>query len=173
MENIGSRINSRIVLLARFVQIVQNIFHVLKSTQGDNRMRKTVELIRAPKKRFSLPCYDKSICQREGFCKEVDKIVREHVYTPMGVVKSRSTIHRQPCDKDCERRINLDDVPIKVCIKAKCEFLQDSYCQKYVQESLVKRPRTAMVFPKGISTATGEVRGFYGKKRLDGKGFVK
>lgn len=118
--------------------------------------RKSVDLIKAPKKRYGLPCYDKSICQRESFCKESDRIVHH-------------TLYRNPCDLDCKMRVNLEDVRVIICLKAKCEFLQDSYCQKYVQESLVKRPRKAGTFPKGISTATGEVRGWYGKKGLTGK----
>jgi hypothetical protein len=92
----------------------------------------------------------------------------------MGVVKSRGTIHRQPCDKDCERRVNLDDVPINICIKAKCEFIRFSgiyYCQKHVDESKRKGKRTPFQFPKGMHTPSAD-RAFYGNKRLDGKGFV-
>jgi hypothetical protein len=49
------------------------------------------ETVKAPEKRFGLPCYDFSICQIEH-CKEVDKVVQR-------------TIYRYSCDKDCERRI--------------------------------------------------------------------
>ena len=120
------------------------------------------ETVKAPKKRFGLPCYDKSICQVEH-CKEVDEVL-VHV----------RTIYRNPCDKDCERRINLKPISVTLCIKAKCEFFNPMgcYCQKYVDENKRRHKPKPFQFSKGLRTPSGGDRGFYGHKRLDGKGFV-
>lgn len=115
------------------------------------------DTVRPPKKRFGLPCYSKDICQVEH-CKFVDTVVGY-------------TITRQPCDKDCERRIVNGYVSIAVCIKAKCDFLTEGcYCEKFVEENKVKHKPTVMQFPTGLRTPSGEVRGWYGHKKLDGSG---
>lgn len=143
------------------------------------------EEIRAPKKRFNispsptepdldiakpLPCYTKEICQVEH-CKEVDRIVGR-------------TIFRDECDKDCLKRIVISDVPITVCLlmekmngkplgkKGCCEFLNldGLWCKKQLEETKVHHRPPPCVFPKGLRTPTGTVRGWYGQKKLDGSG---
>jgi hypothetical protein len=131
------------------------------------------EKVKAPKKRFGLPCYDKSICQVKH-CEKCDFVVNEEKISPLGNYKIEPTIYRKPCDEDCKRRIVLGDVPIKVCIKSKCEFFkpQGCYCQNYVDECKKPHKPKAFQFAKGLRTPSGGDRGFYGHKRLDGKGFV-
>jgi hypothetical protein len=134
---------------------------------------RTKEMVKAPRKRSGLPCYDKSICRVEH-CSKYDTIVNEERITPFGDYKIECTIHRNPCDEDCKRRVNVDDVSVEVCIKAKCEFFkpQGCYCQKYVDECKKPHKTPAFNFPTGLRTPSGGGRGFYGHKRLDGKGFV-
>ncbi len=112
-----------------------------------------------------LACYDKSICQ-VPHCSEVDT----------GVPSMRK-IFRQPCDKDCKRRINLEEVTIRVCVKSKCEFLSSTlsgcYCKRYVDEARRRHKPPPFQFAKGLRTPSSGDRGFYGHKRLDGKGLCK
>jgi hypothetical protein len=131
------------------------------------------ELVKAPRRRLGLQCYDKSICQVEH-CSKYDTIVNEEKISPLGDYKFEPTIYRNPCDEDCKRRVNLDPVSIQVCIKAKCEWLNvaSCYCEKFVEENRRRRKPPAFHFPKGLRTPSGGDRGFYGQKRLDGKGFV-
>lgn len=131
------------------------------------------EMMKAPKHRFGLPCYSKEICQVEH-CSKYDTIVNEEKITLLGDYKFEPTIYRKPCDEDCPRRLVLGDVSIRVCIRSKCEFFkpQGCYCQKFVEENKRRHKPPAFQFPKGLRTPSGGDRGFYGQKRLDGKGFV-
>ena len=99
---------------------------------------KKEERIKAPRKRFGSPCYDKGTCS-VNFCKEADFLAEGYETTATIMLRRnpRKEIYRQPCDKDCKRRINLDAVSVKVCIKAKCEFFSPEgfYCKKYVEEN--------------------------------------
>jgi hypothetical protein len=73
--------------------------------------------------------------------------------------KTISKIVRQPCDKDCPRRINLDKVCVEVC--ANCDFLNVQEgnrllhvppainCLKYIEES---RRRRVKPLPFGRET---------------------
>ena len=78
------------------------------------------------------------------------------------------------CEKDCKRRINLREVSVAVCVKAKCEFFvsEGGYCKKYVEENKRRHKPKKYQQPVGLRTPSGGERGFYGHKRLDGKGFV-
>lgn len=110
-------------------------------------------MVTAPKLRFGLPCYDKSICQVEH-CSKYDTIVKEEKMTPLGEEKIGRTLYRKPCDEDCKRRLNLDKVSVKVCVKAKCLFLKVQAgdrllhippavnCLKYIEESRGKHKPT-------------------------------
>ena len=124
--------------------------------------RKLDEMVKAPKRRYGLPCYDKSLCQI-SHCSEVDR-----------VVPSMHKIFRQPCDKDCKRRVNLEKVPIRVCLKSKCAHfdVEYSYCKKYIEEERRRHKPPPFQFAKGLRTPSSGNRGFYGHKRLDGKGFI-
>ncbi len=132
------------------------------------RFRKTDE-VKPPKKRFTVverkiipfPCYTKEICQ-VPHCSKADRIHRDY-----GKLRAKPMIIRQPCDKDCVRRIVFEKVPITVCIKAKCKYLniQSGYCEKYVEEA--KSPRSKpppFQFAKGLRTPSGGDRGWYGQK---------
>jgi len=44
------------------------------------------------------------------------------------------------------------------------------FCKKYVEENKKRHKPAPFKFFKGLTTPTDH--GFYGKKRLDGKGFV-
>jgi hypothetical protein len=128
---------------------------------------KKEEMIKAPKKRFGLPCYDKSTCD-VNFCKEVDTIAEgyETTATIMLRRKPRKEIRRQPCNKECKRRVNLNQVPIHICVKAKCEFFSQEgcYCKKYVEENKRRHKPPPFKFSKGLTTPTDQ--GFFGQKRL-------
>jgi hypothetical protein len=107
-------------------------------------------------------------------CSKYDTFVNEERITPLGDYKFERKIYRKPCDEDCKRRIVIGDVPITVCIKAKCEFFkpQGCYCQKYVDEYRKPHKPKPFQFAKGLRTPSGGDRSWYGHKRLDGKGFV-
>jgi hypothetical protein len=71
--------------------------------------------------------------------------------TPQG---TRKTIYRNPCDEDCKRRLNLDKVSVKVCVKTDCEHLKVQAgdrllhtppaltCLKYIEEARGKHKPT-------------------------------
>lgn len=101
-------------------------------------------------------------------------IVNSERITPLEDYKFEPKIYRKPCDEDCDKRVVLCDTPIRVCIRAKCEFFksQGCYCQKFVEENKRRHKPPAFQFPKGLRTPSGGDGGFYGHKRLDGKGFV-
>jgi hypothetical protein len=113
----------------------------------------------APKRRFGLPCLDKSTCQIDR-CKEVDRIEYALEFDFRGQTHRRGTIIRQPCDKDCEKRVNLEPVSVAVCAKAQCEFLTESgWCKKYVEEAKSHRSKPpAFQFAKGLRTPSSESR---------------
>jgi hypothetical protein len=123
---------------------------VVKVVRVKGIIVKAGAVVIAPKKRFGLRCYDKSICQVD-YCKEVDTIIREPVETLRGY-SMRGKIIRQPCDKDCPRRINLDKVSVKVCVN--CDFLSIQEgdrllhippainCLKYIEEARGKHKPT-------------------------------
>jgi Fe-S-cluster containining protein len=58
--------------------------------------------------------------------------------------------------------------------KAKCEFLdsESGFCDKYFEESRKRHKPKPFQFAKGLRTPSSGDRGWYGHKRLDGKGFV-
>ena len=109
-------------------------------------------MVAAPKIRFGLPCYDKSICEVSR-CSKYDTVVKEMEDTLRGY-KPKFTIYRNPCDEDCKRRLNLAKVSVKVCVKADCEFLKVQEgdrllhippainCLKYIEESRSKHKPT-------------------------------
>lgn len=115
-------------------------------------IRADIEVV-APKKRWNLPCYDKSICQVDH-CSKYDTIVKEEMMTPLGEEKVGRKLYRNPCDEDCKRRLNLDKVSVKVCVKANCEHLKVQEgdrllhippainCLKYIEESRGKHKPT-------------------------------
>jgi hypothetical protein len=106
-------------------------------------------MVKAPKLRFGLPCYDKKTCSVD-YCSKKDTITYQETYAPSGI-GIRKVIRRKPCDEDCKRRVNLDNVSVKVCVKANCEFFivqqgdkllhipNSLTCVKYIEEARGRR----------------------------------
>ncbi len=114
------------------------------------------------------------ICQT-GFCKEVDSFVDGHETTASIMLGKpvRKEIHRNPGDKDCEKRITLDrEVSVKVCIKAKCRSEAETpegcehfkpnpvTCLKYLDEVRHKHKPTKFNKPHRIDRR-GAVGGWH------------
>jgi hypothetical protein len=86
------------------------------------------------------------------FCKKkVDNILND-------------TIFRQLCNKDCEKRINLDrEVSVRVCINAECEYFKPNpypSCTKYLNEGRHKHKPTKFNKPHRIDRR-GAVGGWH------------
>jgi hypothetical protein len=101
----------------------EGVCETMKVTRVKRIVFPSKTTVKAPKKRFGLPCYDKSICQREAFCPHSDRIVRSERTELEDILgrSGRKVIERQQCDRDCKSRVNLEDVLIKVC--RECQFL--------------------------------------------------
>jgi hypothetical protein len=127
---------------------------MVKVIRAKGILVKADTLVNAPKKRWNLPCYDKSTCAVD-YCSKYDTIKHEPIYAPSSKgMETRKIIYRSECDEDCKRRLNLAKVSVKVCVKANCEYLKVQEgdrllhippainCLKYIEESRGKRKPT-------------------------------
>jgi len=81
------------------------------------------ETIKAPKKRYGLPCINRFACESQRCLKKHDFFSKH-------------------CEEDCQSRINYDSVLMSDCIKADCPYLvkgrKGTFCLKFSQENQEK-----------------------------------